>query len=50
MIQNQNPNNTNKLPQTGALISSNVIVFIALILLCVGTLLLNKKSNIINNK
>ena len=43
---NTNPNgsNTNKLPQTGALVSSTVIVFIGLILLCAGALLLKKKS------
>lgn len=39
-----NSSNTNKLPQTGALVSSTVIVFIGLILLCAGTLLLKKKS------
>ena len=39
-----NGSNTNKLPQTGALVSSTVIVFIGLILLCAGTLLLKKKS------
>ena len=44
VIKPTKPNNTNKLPQTGALVSSAVIVFIGLILLCVGTLLLNKKS------
>lgn len=39
-----NSSNTNKLPQTGALVSSGIIVFIGLILLCAGTLLLKKKS------
>lgn len=39
-----NNSNTNKLPQTGALASSTIIVFIGLILLCAGTLLLKKKS------
>ncbi|WP_370774211.1 X2-like carbohydrate binding domain-containing protein [Clostridium sp.] len=39
-----NSSNTNKLPQTGALVSSTVIVFIGLIFLCAGTLLLKKKS------
>ena len=39
-----NGSNTNKLPQTGALVSSTVIVFIGLILLCAGALLLKKKS------
>ena len=39
-----NSSNTNKLPQTGALVSSGLIVFIGLILLCAGTLLLKKKS------
>ena len=39
-----NSSNTSKLPQTGDLVSSTVIVFMGLILLCAGSLLLKKKS------
>ena len=41
---NTDTSTENKLPQTGALVSSTVIVFIGLILLCAGALLLKKKS------
>lgn len=39
-----NSSNTNRLPKTGSLVSSTIIVFISLMLLCTGTLFLKKNS------